>query len=1404
MATPYFPVLCRRLRLPGGTPGRIFPALLGGLLAVFLAAPLAAQSTWTGAADASWSNALNWSPAGEPNGQGVIANFTATSPANTSITLGSETLGTLNLLTTTAYSLNGGSLTFDNGAANATITLIAPASGVSTGSFTINSPITLLSDLSLVTPNFANDDTFTFNGTLVSNNHTLYLSGNSSVPIILASSFSGTGALVFTNPNSGVLTLSGTNTYSGGTILQSGTLNLKSSSPLGSGPLVINGSGRLDNLTGAALALSLPSLTLNGFLTYIGSANSLTLAGPVALNGAQTITVSANTLTLSGIIANGSSPGFLTKAGALSTLELDGANTYTGNTTIGFGTLSVSILANAGSPSGIGENSTLKMGTATTSTSTLSYIGTSAASVTNRGISLTGATSELDANGATPSATLTWGNNTASITHASTTINRTFILGGNNTGNNLFLVNLTNPSGRVLNLTKSGSGQWSIGSSSTYTGNTTVNGGTLSLDFSQSTAPATNLLSASAPLRLSNTGELQVVGKSGATNSQTFNGTTFNPGFSTLVATQNGATALNLALGALTRNGTALGDLTAPTAGTFTASGTITGNVVTSSTGTAFVTLGGADWATIVSTNIVPTAYAGTSAVATWSGNNVALATDPDGPASTVSVNTFKFFGSSAATISSGQTLTLSAGGLLVTGTGTSSLSGGTVIPGAGHEIVVVQNDTTNPFTLASSIADNTTATTLTKFGSGELDLNGANTFTGNTNIYAGSVVLGNSLALQNSPLNLVGGSVSVSNSLTSLGLGGLSGSFNLPLPSNLALTLNEPAASFTYSGLLSGSGASVTLTGTGNQTFSGANTYTGPTTIAGGTLVVTHLANGGLPSSLGASTSDPANLVLNGGTLDYTGSAAASTDRGLTLGPAGGTIYILLGTALTFSNTSALVFSSPNTPTTLTLKTNGQNLGFAPSIPDNGSGATSLIVAGPSGSYQEIISPSGSNTYTGPTTVLTGNLVVSSLANGGSPSNLGAASSAAANLVLNSSQLYYTGSGSSTDRLFTIAGTFATLISSGSGPLAFTNPGALAFATPNTAYQLAFEGNAPVVNTFAPLIADNGSGATSVFLYGATWAFSNANTYSGNTTIYASSTLGINNPAALGTGQLQMLGGNIDNTSGAPVTLNTLSGGIKWDFTDATFVGTNSLSLGTNPIFVSNPTGNLTIAANTLTIAGVISTAGANSLAGLSKYGPGTLELDGANTYSGNLSVHAGTLTLHGSLVAATTVTVFAGATLGGHGTASGNVSLAPEAILYPGSGLATFTAGNLTWGGSTTGNATIRATLSNTGNTSSLLNVLGTFTKGAGTSFIFDFQNTGFFDGVTPNTYSLVNFAANSGFSVSDFSYLNLPLDYVGQFALNANSLTFTVSVIPEPATFALLAGLPALVLARRRRSR
>lgn len=122
-----------------------------------------------------------------------------------------------------------------------------------------------------------------------------------------------------------------------------------------------------------------------------------------------------------------------------------------------------------------------------------------------------------------------------------------------------------------------------------------------------------------------------------------------------------------------------------------------------------------------------------------------------------------------------------------------------------------------------------------------------------------------------------------------------------------------------------------------------GANTYTGATTINGGTVSAGDLENGGIASDIGAAGNAAANLVLNGGTLQYTGGGATS-DRLFTLGTAGGTIDDEGGGQLWLKNPGLIAVSGAGART-LTLAGNAADELDA-SLSDNG-GATALTQTG-------------------------------------------------------------------------------------------------------------------------------------------------------------------------------------------------------------------------------------------------------------------------------------------------------------------------------------------------------------------------------------------------------------------------------------------------------------------------
>ncbi len=164
---------------------------------------------------------------------------------------------------------------------------------------------------------------------------------------------SGTTALVKTG--SGILTLYGENTYSGGTKISNGTFTINSPGALGaaSGPLTVDG-GTVD-MDGNSLTV--------GNLTGTGG----TITGT---SGARTLTIGEGNGTggnFEGVIEDGAGgTTALVKIGSGS-ITLSGANTYSGGTTLRAGTLTINSVSALGSANVFG-NTVVSIGAATLAT----------------------------------------------------------------------------------------------------------------------------------------------------------------------------------------------------------------------------------------------------------------------------------------------------------------------------------------------------------------------------------------------------------------------------------------------------------------------------------------------------------------------------------------------------------------------------------------------------------------------------------------------------------------------------------------------------------------------------------------------------------------------------------------------------------------------------------------------------------------------------------------------------------------------------------------------------------------------------------------------------------------------------------------------------------------------------
>ena len=129
--------------------------------------------------------------------------------------------------------------------------------------------------------------------------------------------------------------------------------------------------------------------------------------------------------------------------------------------------------------------------------------------------------------------------------------------------------------------------------------------------------------------------------------------------------------------------------------------------------------------------------------------------------------------------------------------------------------------------------------------------------------------------------------------------------------------------------------GGGLLIAGSGELTLSGGNTYTGPTTANVPTLNVTALANGGSPSSVGASASDAANLTF-AQTLRYLGTGHTS-DRLFTLSPGTPTLDASGTGALNLNNPGQLETSGTGPRTLILTGTNTGNNTLKAEVPDAG-----------------------------------------------------------------------------------------------------------------------------------------------------------------------------------------------------------------------------------------------------------------------------------------------------------------------------------------------------------------------------------------------------------------------------------------------------------------------------------
>jgi len=722
-----------------------------------------------------------------------------------------------------------------------------------------------------------------------------------------------------------------------------------------------------------------------------------------------------------------------------------------------------------------------------------------------------------------------------------------------------------------------------------------------------------------------------------------------------------------------------------------------------------------------------------TGAGSTWSTGSLGLG----------GLTSTNFGGTGTLTISSGGAVNVTGATTLWTSTSSATINGGTLTTGTlasngALGSIALQADPSGGQALVvnGSIGTGNYAGTITgagsilKTGASDLQLAGANTFTGSTTINGGTITLGNGLALQNSSVAIGVNNGLNLNSLSSATLGGLSGSGSLNLGAT-ALTVGGNNADSSYSGSFNATTGALTKQGSGTLTLSGGGTLDsltvaqGKVAITAGTLTLTD-------SAIGLNVGGSASLNLSGGAVVNSGGAGELVD-----GTAAGITISGAGTKLT-TGTELLVsqFASGS----LTVQNQGQlaagNLlviGF-----DSGSNGTMLIqskgtVSSISGTIGVLAGSTGTVTVTGAQSAWTTSELGIGGFNGAQNGGTGTLTIAGGGAVTVAGVATIWNNASS---IVINGGTLTTGMLSSNGAA-----GSISLvADPTVGHALNVNGTS-LIGTYAGTLS--GAGSLTMSGNGSTQTLTGANTYTGPTLVSAGSlvqsggtnnsritvssggTFTADNGAALtplgGFGALTAQSGGTVQYDNATVSGGFLSGTGTQEINagGATFNGT-TVNLGTtltqngastfNDVILNGKVANnaaLSWAGGSIGSGGVLEIGNTVDASGLTSNGEIDLQTgatlavsgtdlalgNGSRTYIGTVSSPGGSLTLSGGVVQlddgllvnngtiSGEVDVNFGGLAEGAGT-YGNVVINNGGQFHPGNSPGTVTSSAATWG--------------------------------------------------------------------------------------------------------------------------
>jgi fibronectin-binding autotransporter adhesin len=673
-------------------------------------------------------------------------------------------------------------------------------------------------------------------------------------------------------------------------------------------------------------------------------------------------------------------------------------------------------------------------------------------------------------------------------------------------------------------------------------------------------------------------------------------------------------------------------------------------------------------------------------------GNNTTVTLAGADPAAGSTTNSLRFHQAGAKTLTLSDTNTLTSGGLMVTssvGANNTTITGGTLAGANTLDLAIHQFNTGGNLTISSIIANNTGATGLTKTGAGTVVLSGANTYTGTTRVFEGTLrVTGNNgnkfyeVGSQGRlELDIDGGTSGYGRGILVNGAGVVStngaylaGGRNFNFQSTLRLagaptTVRQYGTGAavlygfdtngTHLALENSASGSVIGTNVNYQPGSygyvmniapGFNTATGDLTIqgvfAGGTNGNgTHYRKVGFGSLRieGAGTATTPFQIRQGSVILAGGNNRLGSGSSMRLGEgADSGLLVLEGVDQTFTaltnagtGTDNRVVGGSATLSTLTINNAGDTT-LAAHLGGTGVNDDNLALTKTGAS---VLSLGGTNTYTGATTVTAGSLRLDySVHNNSKLSDTGTLT-LGGNLVLDGGSHVEVVGGTVVTGAVTVSRTsgssvidFGALTRTGTATLSLAAAGIARTSTPNGP-----EGFLPSWITIdGSPAANDGSGNIVVYVPAFTDVFrlggQISNNPSANVRIVDGGTTG---PVTLASSGLSDIFSLTQNATGGPATVSLGNG----DTLRLAEIGTITAAPGASP---------LTIQGGALTAGGANATPGTLAVTGegvvtlacalvnngdgplaLLKSGPGSLTLNGSNDHTGGVTLNAGQLLL-------------------------------------------------------------------------------------------------------------------------------------------------------------------------------